>query len=248
MKKLFLTICFSLILWQTGDSAAKTMSFQDMEAAQAYKQSQPALPLQPIKDNSPDPRDTKAMEKYIIDRLKNATFSTLDNMNKPSSMNMQHSDEYIAQMKEKNKSFLEKVYDNAINRISSGQAQPRSDARNSGTKYIELKKDDMQQFQAPEFPVVNVELPTGDKTLVPAQEHIPYLSSQIEILPSGLASINDTIVVVAGGKKLKNGLARIIPKISTSREGVANKINVNVVSVSVNEQEIPHKLDRKSVV
>lgn len=246
MKKLFLTICFSLILWQTGDSAAKTMSFQDMEAAQAYKQSQPALPLQPIKDNSPDPRDTKAMEKYIIDRLKNATFSTLDNMNKPSSMNMQHSDEYIAQMKEKNKSFLEKVYDNAINRISSGQAQPRSDARNSGTKYIELKKDDMQQFQAPEFPVVNVELPTGDKTLVPAQEHIPYLSSQIEILPSGLASINDTVVVVAGGKKLKNGLARIIPKISTSREGVANKINVNVVSVSVNEQEIPHKLIEQS--
>ena len=121
---------------------------------------------------------------------------------------------------------MSKVYDNAINRISSGQAQPRSDARNSGTKYIELKKDDMQQFQAPEFPVVNVELPTGDKTLVPAQEHIPYLSSQIEILPSGLASINDTIVVVAGGKKLKNGLARIIPKISTSREGVANKINV----------------------
>ena len=108
MKKLFLTICFSLILWQTGDSAAKTMSFQDMEAAQAYKQSQPALPLQPIKDNSPDPRDTKAMEKYIIDRLKNATFSTLDNMNKPSSMNMQHSDEYIAQMKEKTNHSLRK--------------------------------------------------------------------------------------------------------------------------------------------
>lgn len=81
----------------------------------------------------------------------------------------------------------------------------------------------MQQFQAPDFPVVTVEFPGGERTLVPAQEHIPYFSTQIEILPNGTASINDTAVVVAAGKKLKNGLSRIIPKISTSREGVSNK-------------------------
>ena len=214
--------------------------------SQAYQKIRPVQSLQQVKDDTPDPHDTKAMEKYIIERLKTAAISTLDNLNKPSSINMQHSDEYIAQMKEKNKSFFEKIYDNAMNRISSGKAQPRGDAQNSGTKYIELKKDDMRQFQAPEFPVVNVELPTGDKMLVPAQEHIPYLSSQIEILPSGLASINDTVVVVAGGKKLKNGLSRIIPKISTSREGISNKIDVNVVSVSINEQEVPHKLIEQS--
>jgi len=246
MKKLFLTICFSLICLQTGESAAKTTAFEDMEAAQAYKQSQPALPLQPVQDNTPDPRDTKAMEKYIIERLKNATFSTLDSMDKPSSVNMQHSDDYIARMKEKNKSFLERVYDEAINRISSGSPQQRGDAQNSETRYIELKKDDMQQFNAPDFPVVNVELPNGDKTLVPAQEHIPYLSSQIEILPSGLVSVNDTVVVVAGGKKLKNGLSRIIPKISTSRQGISNKIDLNLISVSINEQEVPHKIIEQS--
>lgn len=245
MKKLFLTICFSLICWQAVDTAAKTTAFDDLEKAQAYQKSQNALPPPPVEDNAPNPRDFQAMEKYIMDRLKTATIASLaptDSLEKPSSVNMQHSDDYIAQMQEKNKSFFERIYDEAINRVSSGRPQPRGDAQNSGTRYIELKKNDMQQFQAPDFPVVNIELPNGEKTLVPAQEHIPYLSSQIEILPTGLASITDTIMVVANGKKLKNGLSRIIPKISTSREGVSNKIDLNLVSVSINGQEVPHKI------
>ena len=249
MKKLFLTICFSIIGWQIIDASAKTVAFEDMEAAQAYKASQDNLPPPPPEDDSPDPRDTRAMEKYIMERLKKATISNLgptDSMDKPSSVNMQHSDDYIAKMNEKNKSFFERIYDEAINRISSGDTRPRGDAKSSGTRYIELKQDDMQQFQAPDFPVVTVEFPGGERTLVPAQEHIPYFSTQIEILPNGTASINDTAVVVAAGKKLKNGLSRIIPKISTSREGVSNKIDLNLASVSINGQEVPHKIIEES--
>ena len=44
MKKLFLTICFSIIGWQIIDASAKTVAFEDMEAAQAYKASQDNLP------------------------------------------------------------------------------------------------------------------------------------------------------------------------------------------------------------
>ena len=248
MKKLFLTICFSIIGWQIIDASAKTVAFEDMEAAQAYKASQDNLPPPP-EDDSPDPRDTRAMEKYIMERLKKATISNLgptDSMDKPSSVNMQHSDDYIAKMNEKNKSFFERIYDEAINRISSGDTRPRGDAQSSGTRYIELKQDDMQQFQAPDFPVVTVEFPGGERTLVPAQEHIPYFSTQIEILPNGTANINDTAVVVAAGKKLKNGLSRIIPKISPSREGVSNKIDLNLASVSINGQEVPHKIIEES--
>ena len=121
MKKLFLTICFSIIGWQIIDASAKTVAFEDMEAAQAYKASQDNLPPPPPEDDSPDPRDTRAMEKYIMERLKKATISNLgptDSMDKPSSVNMQHSDDYIAKMNEKNKSFFERIYDEAINRIS----------------------------------------------------------------------------------------------------------------------------------
>lgn len=78
MKKLFLTICFSIIGWQIIDASAKTVAFEDMEAAQAYKASQDNLPPPPPEDDSPDPRDTRAMEKYIMERLKKQPFPIWD--------------------------------------------------------------------------------------------------------------------------------------------------------------------------
>lgn len=243
MKKLFLSICFSWC-FIISSAEAKVTSFDNLEQAQSFQQSKEPLPL-PVKDNTPSPYDTKAMDNFIMERLKNVAITQLPdnaNPNKPSSMNMQPSDEYIAKMKEKNKSFLEKVYDEAIDRISSDTPEKRSDIQDSQTNYYELKEEQEEQFKSPDFPVVNIELPNKSQVLVPAQEHIPYLSTQIEILPSGLISFNDEIMVVATGNKLKNGLSRIIPKFSTSREGITNKINLNLVDVSINGQPVPHKI------
>ena len=212
MKKLFLSICFSWC-FIISSAEAKVTSFDNLEQAQSFQQSKEPLPL-PVKDNTPSPYDTKAMDNFIMERLKNVAITQLPdnaNPNKPSSMNMQPSDEYIAKMKEKNKSFLEKVYDEAIDRISSDTPEKRSDIQDSQTNYYELKEEQEEQFKSPDFPVVNIELPNKSQVLVPAQEHIPYLSTQIEILPSGLISFNDEIMVVATGNKLKNGLSRIIP-------------------------------------
>ncbi len=243
MKKLFLSICFSLLCWQVNEVLAKATAFDSLEQAQSFQEDK--QPFIPVEEDSPDPTDPKAMDDFILDRLKKVAITPLDPKNDPnksSSMNIQHSDEYIAMMKEKNKSFLEKVYDAAINRISSESPTGRADVQDSQTQFYELKEEQQEEFQAPDFPVVNLELPNKAQVLVPAQEHIPYLSSQIEILPSGLVSFNDEITVVATGKKLKNGLSRIIPKFSTSRDGTTNRINLNLISVSVNGQEIPHKI------
>ena len=244
MKKLFLSICFSLLCWQVNDVEAKATAFDSLEQAQSFQENkQPFTP--PAEDNTPSPYDQQAMDDFILDRLKKVAITQLDPKNdpgKPSSFNIQQSDEYIAMMKEKNKSFLEKVYDAAINRISSESPTSRADVQDSQTQFYELKEEQKEEFQAPDFPVVNIELPNKTQVLVPAQEHIPYLSSQIEILPSGLVSFNDEILVVATGKKLKNGLSRVIPKFSTSRDGTTNRINLNLVNVSINGQEIPHKI------
>lgn len=244
MKKLFLSICFSLLCWQANDVWAKATAFDSLEQAQSFQESK--TPFTPeVEDDTPDPTDQQAMDNFILDRLKKVAITQLDpksDPNKSSSINMQHSDEYIAMMKEKNKSFLEKVYDAAINRISSESPTERADVQDSQTQFYELKEEQQEEFQAPDFPVVNLELPNQAQVLVPAREHIPYLSSQIEILPSGLVSFNDEIMVVATGQKLKNGLSRIVPKFSTSRDGTTNRINLNLVSVSINGQEIPHKI------
>lgn len=244
MKKLFLSICFSFLCWQANYVWAKAIAFDSLEQAQSFQQTKQPF-TEPVKDNTPSPYDKEAMDKFIMERLKKVAITKLEpgtGPNQSSSVNMQHSDEYIAMMKEKNKSYLEKIYDNALDRISSNSPNDRSDVQNSQTKYIELRKDESEKFNNPEFPVVNIELPNMLQTLVPALEHIPYLSTQIEILPSGVVSFNDEVMVVAAGKKLKNGLSRIIPKYSTSRSGVRHRILPNLISVSINGQEVPHKI------
>ena len=245
MKKLFLSICFSFLCWPANNLWAKAIAFDSLEQAQSFQQTQKTF-TQPVKDNTPSPYDKEAMDKFIMERLKKVAITNLDpgtGPNQSSSVNMQHSDDYIAMMKEKNKSYLEKIYDSALNRISSNSPNSRSDVQTSQTQYVELRQDsEKDNFNNPDFPVVNIELPNQKQVLVPALEHIPYLSTQIEILPSGLVSFNDEVMVVAAGKKLKQGLSRIIPKYSTSRSGVRHRILPTLISVSINGQEVPHKI------
>ena len=173
MKKLFLSICFSLLCWQVNEVLAKATAFDSLEQAQSFQEDK--QPFTPVEEDSPDPTDPKAMDDFILDRLKKVAITQLDPKNDPnksSSMNIQHSDEYIAMMKEKNKSFLEKVYDAAINRISSESPTGRADVQDSQTQFYELKEEQQEEFQAPDFPVVNLELPNKAQVLVPAQEHI----------------------------------------------------------------------------
>lgn len=48
--------------------------------------------------------------------------------------------------------------------------------------------------------VVSVTLPTGQSILVPAKEHIPYLTSKIDIMPNGIVRIIETVNLVANGQ------------------------------------------------
>ena len=246
MNKIFLTICLGLALCPFSDVLGKATAFDNLQQAQAHQeQNIRSNPVSQTQAPISSPADFKSMEKLIIQRLKNVPIMQLppsETLNKPSSINMQHSDAYIAEMKNKNKSFLQKVYDNAIRRISDSETQQAPDSQQSDTQYVSFKPQDLPKLQAPDFPVVTVELPHGEKTLVPAQEHIPFLSTQIEILSDGLVSINDTLIVVAGEKKLKNGLAKIIAKNSFARDGRSHKIHLSLSSVSINGQEVPHKI------
>ena len=72
-------------------------------------------------------------------------------------------------------------------------------------------------------------------------EHIPYLMTNIEILPDGIIKFTDTIVVVANGKKLRNGLTKILPRDIVSRNSESHPIDYTLIDVSVNEQSIPYK-------
>lgn len=251
MKKLFPAICFSLMFPFFSVLAATTelSSVDELRAREA----QAPKDAEPITDpRIPTGEDKEEMEEFIKERLKTVVITKLDeneDLNNLKSIDVQHSAEYINMLKESKKSTFEKIYDNAMKRLSGPEGRTPEDINepyddvyyyiNDQPSVEEQKKE----WAAPDFPVVNVELPNGTQTLVPAKEHIPYLFSKIEILPTGLIGINETITVIANGDKLKNGLSRAIPKYSTSRAGIRNKVDLTLLSVTVNGQEVPYKAE-----
>ena len=250
MNKLFLAIYFSLITLIPAETAARAVEVSNIEEARKQEREHVPAP-ETIKDpRIPSADDFKALEEFIKERLKTVVITELDeneDLNAANSMDVQHSAEYVKRQQDAKKSIFQKIYDNAIDRISENGG--REDIVNPGEGVYYYMRDDVearkeqQKWEAPDFDVVNVLLPNGEKILAPAKEHIAYLFSKIEILPNGLTNMTETITVVANGDKLKHGLTRVIPKYTTSRSGVRSKLDFDLISASVNGQEIPYKAE-----
>ncbi len=243
MKKLFFTICFSLSCTFILPVAARIVEMTDIN--NAPKQTAPVN--LPAPDGLPNPQNTEEVIEFFRERFKNASVSRaedLSEMNHSNAVNVQHSTEYIRQMQEHNKSTFEKIYDQAMGRISDVSQNNNLTAE---TRFFELAPEQQQnaaeELQRPDLPVVNAVLPTGRKILVPAREHIPYLLSSFNILPTGLIQVTEDITVVANGQKLQNGIIKIIPKYSKSRAGIRKKLDIQLLSVTINNKEIPYTLE-----
>lgn len=247
MKKLFLAICFCL---GSGLALAETTELSSIDELRARESQAPLNAEEIVDPRIPSGENKAEMDAFIKERLKTVPITKLDeneDLNNLKSVDVQHSAEYINMLKENNKSTFEKIYDNALKRLSGTDTaadpnQPYDDVYyyiNDQPSVEEQKK----QWEAPDFPVVNVELPNGAQTLVPAREHIPYLFSKIEIMPNGLVGINETITVIANGEKLKNGLSRVLPKYSVSRLNEKHKIDFSLLSVTINGQEVSYKAE-----
>ena len=242
MKKLFLTICFSLVLANLP-AAARIVEIKDVTS----------IPKEPVPidmtapEGLPDPNNTEEVIAFFRDRFNNASVSRAENLNdlnQSNAVDVQHSTEYIRQMQENSKSTFEKIYDQAIGRITD---TPKDDVLASGTRFFELASEQnpssATELQRPDVPVVNAVLPTGRRLLVPAREHIPYMLSSFNILPTGLIQVTEDITVVANGQKLKHGVTKILPKYSKSRSGVRKKLDIQLLSVTINNQKIPYVLE-----
>lgn len=249
MKKLFLAVCFSLA-FLSSNLWAETTEINNAEELRA-REAQAPVDNEPIIDpRIPTGENPAEMDAFIKERMKTVVVTKLDeneDLNAMKSLDVQHSAEYINMLKESKKSTFEKIYDNAMKRISATDTSGTSEQPYDDVYYYindqPSVEEQKKQWEAPDFPVVNVELPNGAQTLVPAREHIPYLFSKIEIMPNGLIGINETITVIANGEKLKNGLSRVLPKYSVSRLNERHKIDFSLLSVTINGQEIPYKAE-----
>ena len=239
MRKLFFAIYF--IIFSTNSVNAKVETLDS--AAQDRKTPQYTDPFQSI-TGMPDPNNLEEVISFFRNRFKNASVSTKEQMgdlSKLGTMDIQHSEEYIKELQQQNKSTFEKIYEAAMQRISDN-AQPNN--RQQTVFYNQLQNNIEQIPQeAADLAVVDVVLPTGTKIIAPAMEHIPYILTSINILPTGLIKIEEEITVIANNQKLRDGLIKILPKFSTSRTKVKKKLDIDLISVSVNGKYIDHILE-----
>lgn len=242
MKKTFLSICFSLCSLMFFDANAKLTSVGTIEDAK--QQAVTPLPENIEQEKIiPENMAPEEIDEYVTQRISKAIITTLDDdsgQNGTSLTSVQPSDEALAAQKEANKSTFEKIYENALNRISTPDNNIQSsEPSNDFSETQQEKIRQMQEWQKPDFDVVSIKLPPNNETtLVPAKEHIPYLFTNIEILSNALVSFDEKIIVIANGQKLNTGLVKSIPLYVNDRMGNKRKVSANLIDVKVNGSPI----------
>ena len=240
MKKLFLLLFVSIFVISTDVSAGIT-EMNNIEQIRTKKTAVKKV----SQSKMPKFKKAEDIAKFLGERMKVAEYSDLEegeDLTSTSAMNIQHSQEYLEQLKEQEKSTFEKLYDAAVSRLTNREKAGKDIVASSNTVfYREVLDNDIQEMAEPDFPTVEVKLPSERVVLAPAMEHIPYLMTNIELLPTGLIKINETVIVVANGKKLNNGLTKMLPRFSVSRSGVKHKIDYDDLKVTINGSPMPHK-------
>ena len=268
MKKLFLAVCFSFIF---SDVWAATHTMASMAEAQSASNANPLETSKKLIEERQRFRtmSPEEMQEYLKERLDQVVINELDKsdgLGGNGAVNVQKSEAQKELEAQQNKSIFEKIYDKAMNNLID-TSKPRPAAKIYTDDKISLQNmqpqaaveaQQMQNYQNAQrqawlnsnVNMIDILLPPyRQKTLVPAQEHIPYLFSRIELLPDGLVRLTDTIVVVANGNKLKESIYRAFPKFVIDRSGERQKVDFNLLNVSINGTPVDYKLsDRNNYI
>lgn len=252
MRKLFFTICFSVLLSVTYNSFAAVRSIVSPREFDQHKQEKlEQKENEDIYEKEKSPEITfDTYEEFLEDRLSKTIISEIpkEEIGITESFDSQLSEEHMEQLAGQSKSYLQKVYEAAIDRTKLNTPENQ---QNSFEKNEDIYEDSYEYYntyqeenlEEPDYKSVNVTLPSGKQILAPAIEHSPFMSINIELLADGSAKIKEEIVIVANGDKLKNGLKKSIPKATISREGKSSKIEVNLVAVKIDDKEIEYKIE-----
>ncbi len=229
MKKLFFAICFNLVF--IGFSEARVTAISGYENIPQPTQSN----AEPIVRNVSLDEFKEILKKGFKDAPKVNEKTINKNVSHvPSALRLQAK-------QNKNKSFFQKVYEQAIERVSVPQNTQRPDIANQHSFSTTSTEKQQQDWNVKGTPVITAYIPPNNTpVMVPALEHIPYLMSSLEVLPSGIVKFEDTITVIANGEKLKNGLTRILPLKVFNTEGEAQTLDYSVIGVRVNDMPVDY--------
>ena len=229
MRKILLTVCFSLFI--VSVCHGRVMSLNEYGS----------IPTQSPQDGTVKVTevDFEEFKEFIVERFKKISPADEDNINK--NISFVPSKEFKEAQKNSEKSIFEKIYDQAIERVSKQEAVSRQDVA-TPDEFVEVEEQHKEWDEA-DFQTISVHLPPNDTpSVVPALEHIPYYMNFIDVLPSGLVKFEETVVVVANGQKLKEGLTKILPRYIKSVEGEQQNLDYSIIQVTLNGEPVNYNI------
>lgn len=199
--------------------------------------------LKKLYEEIPNLKDKEAVTKYLKTRLSKITRENIDakDLNNPSSTSIVVPEEIRA--KEQNTlSAYEKIYEESMRQAGNTTDTINQDVELTGTFY-KLKQPEINTSQfVPDFPYVKVKLSDTREILAPADEHFPYVLTSIGIEPTGLLHVTEDFTFISNNESFPYGFFRILPKYSYSRNGEKRRIDLELVSVTINEKNYPYKI------
>jgi hypothetical protein len=236
MKKLFLAICFNLLMFSIQPTLAR------VTPVSGYASVPQPQTAQNVGDVQVTEMPYDEFATMLKDNFEQAQVADANNINHMTDAVPSAEEE--AREEEAQKGFFQKVYENALKRVSTPQENKRADVATPMQQAVPVAKQ-REDWQENNISTIQALLPSDTTPVaVPAVEHIPYLMNSIEVLPSGLVKFEETVVVVADGTKLRHGLTKILPIAVYNGKGEMHRLNYSVIGVAVNDMPVDYHLTR----
>lgn len=242
MKKFF-AFLLSLTCLLTPNTAFSGI----ISAAEKAANHTPAAPvkeedLQKLYKEIPDLDDKEAIREYLQKRLSIVSKANISSEEAatPAAASLVSTDE-LKQKEQNTLSAYEQIYRDTMNRAGQN-ATLNEDIEIDGTFY--RLKEDTGEYQpfVPDFPFVTIRLSDNREILAPAEEHIAYMLTSLNIEPTGLLRLSEEFVFVSNNEGFPTGFFRILPKYAYSLNNKRRKLDLTLDSVTVNGEEYPYKI------
>lgn len=256
MKKVFLLI-FCGFLFNISASSAEVFSIVDVN----HYQPKGKNPAEAVAPDLPDPNDQEAVRNFFKERIEHAAVTKEDpddDYTTPSSINIVHTPEYYKAQEEQKKPLFQKMYEEALRFVrekedienggSAAENIDEQEAAQTATRFFTVNTPQRPRVEDEYADESNIEtvafsLPSGRRMLAPALGHIPYFLSYIDIQANGYLKVEETIIVVADGRKFLKPLQRIFSKYAYDDKGRAQRIEMILGEVLVNNQSVPYTIE-----
>ncbi len=234
MRKLFFAICFNFIF--VCNLFAKVTPISGYEGISFQNPNQQG----PAKVHEVDAAEFK---DFLEQRFSEAQKIDVKDLNKNFSIVRDDAEKQKDASSEK--SIFENLYEQALSRLSSSQENAREEIVSTSAQAVpDVAAQEQSWQQQSNVPMIVAYLPPNNTPeYVPAMEHIPYFMSLLEVLPSGMVKITETVTVVANGYKLKKGLSKKLPLYVNTVSGKRQKLDYSIISVTANDMPISYHLN-----